>query len=370
VALVADRAVGAWPQFLAWLALLLAIVCAAPAGAHLIPAGEATINVVGARAYLVLSIPNAAFADDGATAQRLTQNELHRRGDDLRSQIRDGIWVSSGGQRAAVETILLNLASPDGTQAHGHTAHEGHEHGHHATAQGDDLVAMVVVAFDEPPTSVLFESSLWGDVDAQLSVGATVSEGPRTLRSELGVLTPNRHSHFFFATNEDVFASAAHRTSTTLLLRWDHVGFVAALLLLGVSVRRSARVGVTLALGYAIAFGLVAYPWLSFVPLSQDLATLATVGTLGVAGALHLVPRMRTATEIGVLLFLGVTQGLGVSTHALAIGHADTLLGARVLGETVGAGISLCVITVLVGGGAAFVRVLRQARERREAQPT
>jgi hypothetical protein len=80
-------------------------------------------------------------------------------------------------------TILINL--PKGE--------------HHAPGQADELTAMIVAPLGKATDGIRVTNGLWGEHAQQLKVRATVSEGRRTVRSEVFELTPKAPQHRFFA---------------------------------------------------------------------------------------------------------------------------------------------------------------------------
>lgn len=160
--------------------------------AHLMPAGKGTFNVVGSKVYVVLSVPARVLLDDRSQMHGGASASLGERDHDdiagMRARVRQGIELSSRGEVAAFEQILLNPASGE---------HDGHGDHHHA--RGGDVVVMIVARFSEPPSTLVLGSDLWAEDSTTLTVEATVSEAGKAVRTEIGELSREQSKRKFFA---------------------------------------------------------------------------------------------------------------------------------------------------------------------------
>lgn len=157
------------------------------ASAHLMSSGHGTLNVVDGKAYIVISLPIAAFAKSGAAAAMqdgvLTSAELKTHDATLRAAVRAGLQVKAGAQAAPFSSILLNL--PKGAD--------------HTPGQGTELVMMIVAPLASDHETVAVSSTLWAKGADSLKLRATVTEGRRTTQTETHVLTTDAPAHVFFA---------------------------------------------------------------------------------------------------------------------------------------------------------------------------
>lgn len=170
-------------RVVAALGFVLVTLVSSSVMAHLMPAGKGTLNVVGSKVYVVVSLPVLAFRIKTAVMGRIGTRELAESEADLRDQVRQGIGLSSSnGVSATLEQILLSLPSGEG--------HDG--------SGDEDLLVMIVARFETPPGSVELTSSLWAEGKGGLRIKGTVSEGSVTLKSETGKLSPKRPSFAFF----------------------------------------------------------------------------------------------------------------------------------------------------------------------------
>tara|TARA_R110002096_G_scaffold259030_1_gene452606 strand:- start:81698 stop:82366 length:669 start_codon:yes stop_codon:yes gene_type:complete len=175
--------VRAKPFFVAALAFLLLTFGTSASQAHLMPAGKGTLNVVGSKAYIVVSLPVSSFFEGNSAKTSISQVELSRDETALRDTVRAGIQVTSAGEAARFDQILLSLPSGEG--------HDG--------TGDEDLLVMIVARFSAPPTAVKLASSLWTKGKGGLAIKATISEGEKTLATEMGELSSHKKSVVFFA---------------------------------------------------------------------------------------------------------------------------------------------------------------------------
>ena len=166
---------------------LLVLGVASSASAHLMSRGHGTLNVFEGKAYIVISLPIAVFAQsDAASAVQdgvLTSAELKANEAALRASIRAGLQVKAGPQDATFSSILLNL--PEGAD--------------HTPGQGADLVVMIVAQLGADPQAIAVSSTLWAKGAETLKLKATVTEGRRTTQTEVFDLTAKAPAHVFFA---------------------------------------------------------------------------------------------------------------------------------------------------------------------------
>ncbi len=174
------------PLGLAVSALVLSI--AAPARAHLLPAGHATVNVVGHDAFCVGSVPVSTLEsvdDDGDGT--LDRAELARHEDDVRAQIEGRFSVGAGDDRAHVVRVDLVLspehdASPD---------------------RAEHVIFLEHVAFEGDPLNdrdVRVVWDLFGARETEHEVAVTVTLHPDGRKEmQTATLTRAQPEHLFFS---------------------------------------------------------------------------------------------------------------------------------------------------------------------------
>ena len=315
---------------LAICALVIIVLGACPAAAHLMRAGHGTINVVGEKAYVVLSLPVAAFAGGGAADAVadgiLTTAELEAHKAALREAIRDGIRVEVGGRRATLPTVMLSLPTGDG----------------HAPDRGADLTVMIVAELGGAPSAITFGSTLWADDASALRIRATVSEGRETLRGEIGEVHPGEPVYVFFATPGQTFVGFLRRGLTHFAGGPDHLVF--ALMLLIAALDRRRRIGWAVAFAAGCWGGLalsatgrigLAAPWIE-AAIGLSVALIAALALSG----------KRLPTLPGGLLIAGcaVFHGLGFASISRFGTHLPTV---KVVGFGLGVALGLALLSAL-----------------------
>ena len=319
----------------AWLSLGLA----SPVYGHLMPSGHGTINVVGSKLYVILSVPVAGFSLQGPRGNdRINQAELKQSQRRLHEQIESGLVLRGGDDVATFEKILFNL--PVGN--------------HHDAQTNADLTVMIVAQLERPPTSISMHWRLWaGDADA-LKIKASVSEGARTLRSEVATLSAPHPSFVFFATPGQVFQASLASGTHHILYGLDHLLFV-ALMLIGPFVRRrwAALMG-TFTLAYALTFAASTLNWVHPDPAWIEPVILGSLAVAALPIILRRRPRLRV--EAGVVGLLGHFHGFGFAS-AMGDGQAHTHLPwVKIAGFVSGAFAGQLIIAAALAGLALVVQ--------------
>jgi hypothetical protein len=158
-------------------ALALASTLAArPAHAHLIPARQGTVNVVGAAVYTVLSVPVSALpnVDDNHDGV-VDPAELERHEAELRAEIDKRLTILDGAVPARTVRVDL-LLSPD----------------HDARGErSDQIVALKHVELGAPPTDLRVRSDLFGARESERELTITATRHPLSgTETQVGVLRP------------------------------------------------------------------------------------------------------------------------------------------------------------------------------------
>jgi len=168
-----------------WLSCAALSLLGTTAQAHLMPAGHGTINVVGDKAYMVLSVPVEAFSSVEACHDGLlTPVELTANHAALQQQVQTDLQISfDSGPAVEFKQVIFDLPAGHG----------------HAGDAGEDLVVMVVAPIGDAPDGLSLTSTLWGAKGDPIKVRATVSEKGREVRREVLRMSPEQPSAMFFA---------------------------------------------------------------------------------------------------------------------------------------------------------------------------
>jgi hypothetical protein len=173
------------PALLGAAALATALSLGArPAEAHLMPARQGTINVVGAGVFVVLSVPASALhgADDDRDGV-LSAEELDRHEAELRAEVDRRLVVLDGATVARTERVDMIL-SPE------HDAKGG---------RADQIVVLKHAVLDAAPVDLRVRCDLFGGGAAERELKITATRHPEGgAETQVGVLTPEATERAFF----------------------------------------------------------------------------------------------------------------------------------------------------------------------------
>ncbi len=172
------------------LAVGLLMLAAEPAWAHLMPAQQGTLHILGNAVFAVFSLPLSALrgVDDNGDGH-LSATELLAHEPVIRDEVSRRIRITDGTRAGQLEFLQVT-AEPD-------------ERDSASTAGSSHFVVLMKSGFDAPPALVRMESDFWGAAasERELSIKAT-----RGTEAEVAVLTPRRESHSFFQSRSQVAA--------------------------------------------------------------------------------------------------------------------------------------------------------------------
>jgi hypothetical protein len=165
------------------------------ATAHLMPARQGTLNVIGTGVFVVVSLPAAALERRGAGD--LTSDELQQDLSLISDQLKRRFRVFDGTHQGRVDYLQFDAQ------------------------HGDEFVALMKVSFDEPPTALRVETDLVRDELTLKFLRGAQSETV-VLHEERAAVTPL----LLAAVLLTAFAAwwARRRGSQTLFLPREQVG--------------------------------------------------------------------------------------------------------------------------------------------------
>ncbi len=339
---------------------LLLMACAS-AQAHLMVAQKGTLNLQGDGAYLVVSLPVSAFtgvdADgDGAwSAQELGVHGPHIQ-DQLKAQLR---LRDAQGPRP-IDGITLVPTPPDDKPADPVT----------------QLVVLVRFQLAQPvpeggaatARGLVFYAGLFGHLKAEQQLSIAVTQGPY---KQLLVLTPERPEQSLFPSGWRVVADYVVLGVMHILTGWDHLLFLAVVLLGGGSWRQILGILSAFTLGHALtlAWGLSGQ-----VPLGMTWVEPAIAFTIvGMAAweawrhqSGHMVPmRWRLVCVFGCAL----VHGLGLASSLQAMGLDSSHRLWSLLGFNLGVELAQCAVALFWGAlGWLFIGKLAACWQQRMRQ--
>jgi hydrogenase/urease accessory protein HupE len=325
--------------------LVVLLLAAPPADAHLMPPKQGTVNIVGDAAFAVLSVPLSALhgADDHGD-RVLDLGELRRHLPELRAEV-DRRFVISDGTTSG-ETVTVDLVlSPE---------HES------PTDRAQHLVALKHVRFPAPPEHLRVSCDLFGRGPQETELTITATRHPASgLETEVAGLTPRLTEHRFFRSRCEMFREAVRFGVEHVLRGPDQL-----LLLLMILVAGSGwRYWLSVTTGFTVAQSLtLALAMLGVVRLPARVVEPAIALSL-VLFALHNLLRRRSAPRetLALVFVCGLLHGLGfagaLSSLELDSAHRMLSLVGFNLGVEIGQALFLVV-------ALAVLRSLSQRLER------
>ena len=315
---------------LAFGVFVLVLLCSTQASAHLMPAGRGTINVIGDKAYVVMSLPVVTFDEVPACKDgQLDAAQLKANKSAIEDAVGAHLRVQTGGQDARFEQILLNL--PGGF-------------GHHSSDE-PEIIVMVVARFPSAPQAIGLSLERWAQGAEPIKVQATITEGGKTVRSEIGILSEHTTSYEFFASKAQTLERWVGRGAMHLGGGVDHLAFLLLFLFASARRRRWRVLVPAFVLSYsgAMAFSTLSGP----VPPAVVVEALIVL-SVAVVAVLHFwKPQLLRSTELALIPFFGLFHGLGFAE----VLHGDTHLPiVKLVGFNLGAGLVVAVAAALVAG--------------------
>lgn len=292
------------PAWGRWLALAIALLLAGPAAAHLLPKQNATVNLIGRSAFLVVSVPVTALPG------------TDRDGDGLASAAE----VSAARDRiAATFTAGLSLEADSGPGAQVF-AWVMPPQETDPVAGTDYVVILSRYDFPGAARAVRLTYRLFGTLadETQQTIKVTrKSPAPETV--EVAVFTPAQPRHGFFAGPGRQMLGFVGTGIEHIWGGFDHLLFLLTVLLggrgwrywLGVTSAFTLAHSLTLALA---VLGIVRLPASVVEPAIAASIVLVAAGNLfwpGASGGGRILPRLALVFACGLLHGLGFAGALG-----------------------------------------------------------
>ena len=285
--------------------LSLAAALAAPsAHAHLMVAQHGTLNLVGDGAFMVLSLPAAAFpqADDDHDG-RLARAEFERHHRDIAAAVSAGVALVDGDGSHAPDGVLLSLSPDDDTP----------------DAPAPQLVALGRIAHPRPDQPATLRISLFGAAAGARPLEVLVTRGDRR---RVLVFTPAEPERELFPTAGQTFTAAVRRGVAHILAGFDHLLFLGVTLVGARSWRRVLLALTCFTVGHAVTLGLSV---LGKVAVASSIVEPAIAATLIGMALLDGVAHARQV-EVDARLRLGLVFGCAL-IHGLGFAGALRDLG-------------------------------------------
>lgn len=282
---------------------------AGAAQAHLLPAQNATMNIVDRAAYFVVSVPvSALHGVDLDGDGQLSPAEIDQRRDAISREFEARFRVSSDD--AAGTNRLTWVLPPDDT------AHESAY-----------IVILHRVDFAAAPTHPLLTTDLFGSGNGEALLTMTATRAGTT---EVAVITPAAASHVFFRSGGATFAAFMRLGLEHILGGFDHLLFLLTMVVAARGWRHSLAIVTTFTLAHSITLTLSLLGLIRLPPVVIEPAIAASIVAMAL---LNRRPVGRTAASAGhvrllIVFACGLLHGLG---FAAGVGLAALDRGNRLV---------------------------------------
>jgi hydrogenase/urease accessory protein HupE len=286
---------------------LAAISCAVEAQAHLLPAQNATLNLIDNRAYLVVSVPVSALAgvDDNSDG-RLSGEELDRHKAEIGRQFNQRFQVGSPEGRAT--TGFTWVVNPQTESA--------------VPPPTSYVVLLAGALFPTKPSSVSIRTDLFG---------SAVGEGQMSLRArrgedvEVAILNAASQQHVFFKGPLAIIADFIRVGMEHILLGWDHLLFLLMVVITAKGWRYWATMITSFTVAHSITLSLSIF---GAVSVSPSIVEPAIAASIILMAADNLIRKDKVGPErVLFVLGCGLLHGLG---FASALGQVGLNPGNRI----------------------------------------
>jgi hydrogenase/urease accessory protein HupE len=310
---------------------------AVPVAAHMMPAQQGTLNVLGSAVFVVLSVPVSTLSGvDDDSDGRASDSEVQRHQSVISAQVNRRFRLSADGlpaaEQSAVQEVVLIRAEPD-------------DRSDASSTGAAQILVLLKTTFLSPPPVLRLWTDLFGSAagEGQLTIRAT-RQGSQ---AEVAVLRPLAAEHRFFRSPVQLFADFLFLGIEHILLGADHLLFLLTVLVAAagwrywLTVLTSFTVAHCLSLTLAL-FGVIRLPARVVEPLIAASIVLMAVLNLRrtVSGP---------ARRVAVVFACGLLHGLGFAAAlgSMGVGGVQRLLSLLGFNLGIEAGQALFLLMLL-----------------------
>lgn len=322
--------------------MLLGWLIAMGAQAHLMVAQKGTLNLQGDGAYMVVSLPVSAFQgvdDDGDGAWSAQELGVH--GPKVHAQLAQQLRLRDAQGLRPIEGVTLIPTPPDDNP-------------------NDPVTQLVVMArfklaqpadiqATETVSGLRFYAGLLGKQAAEQQLSFTVTQGAH---KQLMVFTPERTEQALFPPAWQVVADFVQLGIHHIGTGWDHLLFLAVVLLGGGTWRRILAILSAFTVGHAItlAWGL----W-GNIPFPSHWVEAGIAGSIVFMAAWEAHGRHRQLPlplpwRLLLVWACAMVHGLGLASNLLALGLDPSHRLWSLLGFNLGVELGQCAVALAAAG--------------------
>ena len=299
--------------------VVLAVVCASSAMAHMMPAQQGTLNVLDNAVFTVLSLPLSAFpGNDDNGDGRLSSAEVLAHAAAMQVEIPQRVRLYDGANVGRADFVQVSA--------------EHDERDSLSNAGSTHMLVLMKVSFDAPPRALRIEADVWGMGvgERQLTIKAT-----RGKDVEAVVLSPRRNSHRFFSAPGAVLRDYIVIGAQHILLGADHLLFLMTIIVAAAGWRYWLVVLTSFTIAHSITLTM---SLLGLVHVSAAIVEPLIAVSIVLMALLNLRQRAAVPAQRMAIVFLcGLLHGLGFASSIADMG----LNGANRLMSIVGFNIGI-----------------------------
>ena len=320
--------------------------------AHLMPAQQGSINIVGPAAFVVLAVPVSAMVGvDDNRDSRLSEAELLRYQDKLVAQVVPRYSILEGSTRTPVQ-VLQMIAEPDERLAlpGASGATVGGAGAHH-------FLVLMRHSLSSEDAALAVDTDLFGHLADEKQLTLKLTRGAHT---EAAVLTPQRTTHRFFQAPTEVFLGYVGVGVEHIVFGWDHLLFLLTLMVGARGWRYWLALLTSFTLAHSVTLAASLLGWVQASPSWVEPGIAASIVVM--AGLNLLQSSMAIRRRVAIVAACGLLHGLGFAGSMASMGLHGSYQLTSLLGFNVGIelGQALCVVLALSLAqlvGALLVRV-------------
>ena len=322
--------------------VLLGWFCTASVQAHLMVAQKGTLNLQGDGAYMVVSLPVSAFQgvdDDGDGAWSSQELGLH--GSQIHAQLALKLQLRDGQGVRPVEGVTLIPTPPD-------------------DRPNDPVTQLVVMArfklaqpadiqASDAVSGLRFYAGLFGQQAAEQQLSFTATQGAH---KQLMVLTPERAEQALFPPAWRVVADFVQLGIHHIGTGWDHLLFLAVVLLGGGTWRQILAILSAFTVGHAVtlAWGLWGHIPFSFRWVEAGIAGSIVFMAAWEAKGRHRQQPLPLFSRLLLVWSCAMLHGLGLASNLLALGLDPSHRLWSLLGFNLGVELGQCAVALAAAG--------------------
>lgn len=294
------------------------LLLSAAAGAHMMPAQQGTLNVLGDSVFEVVALPVSAFPgvdEDGDG--RLSDHEVAAHEAALQAQVGQRYRLFDGDQPGQLELVLVRA--------------EHDERSEESTAGAPTLLVLLKTRFPKAPRELRLQTDLFG---AGLAEGQLTIKATRGSEVEAAVLTPLRSEHRFFRAPLQVLGDSVAIGVEHILLGLDHLCF----LLTVVVALKSWRTWLAVLTSFTVAHSLTLMATLlsGFTVPSRVVEPAIAASIVGVAFLNLRQASTATGPRVAIVFACGLLHGLGFASSLAGLGLDGAHRALGLLGFNLG----------------------------------